>query len=263
MADKIYQKVFDEVGDQISTGVRDAIRGIDSNLAKIASLDAIVEQLEEADEADIFRLVTSLPSTGKAGDYYILLNAVTNKYEEYVWNGTSYDRIGLIADEVYPTLDLINVLHFIPTDSPEYEYSDPSHEHWYTEDPVTHQYVESQDTHTWSSLDFSAVDKSGEGYSSQNPRSLGWYEYDGDEYTQSNDTTVDDGKTYYSATKVYTKDYFWLDDSYKEISSATSGYSNMNPKKLDWYEYDSVSGQYSETLDSSPQQGKSYYAPIS
>lgn len=97
---KLYRKIFDEVGDQISTEVRDAIRNIDGNLAKIQSLDAIVEQLEAADEADIFRLVAELPATGKAGEYYIVLNAASNKYEEYTWNGTSYDKIGTIGDEL-------------------------------------------------------------------------------------------------------------------------------------------------------------------
>lgn len=263
MAKKIYQKVFDEIGDQVSSEVRSAVRHIDANLAKIASLDAIVEQMQEADEADIFRLVPSLPTTGKPGEYYIVLNTTTHKYEEYTWNGTSYDKIGLIGDEIYPTLDLINVFHLISRSSSGYASANPSSEHWYAEDSVTHEFAESQDTHTWSSLDFTAVDKSGEGYSSQNPYSEGWYEYADDEYTPSSDTAVDDGKTYYIATEVYTKDYFQLVSGYKEVSDGTAGYSSMNPKALDWYEYDDVSGQFSPTVDKAPQPNKSYYVAVS
>jgi hypothetical protein len=263
MTEKIYQKVFNEIGDQISSEVRSAVRHIDANLDKIASLDAIVEQMQEADEADIFRLVPSLPTTGKSGEYYIVLNTTTHKYEEYTWNGTSYDKIGLIGDEIYPTLDLTSVFHLVSRSSSGYASANPSSEHWYAEDPETHQIVESQDAHTWSSLDFSAVNKSGEGYSSKNPVTEGWYEYADDEYTPSQDTTVDDGKTYYTATEVYTKDYFQLVAGYKQVSDATAGYSSMNPKALDWYEYDDISEQYSPTVDKTPQLNKSYYVAVS
>ena len=37
----------------------------------------------------------------------------------------------------------------------------------------------------------------------------------------------------------------------------------MNPKALDWYEYDDVSGQFSPTVDKAPQPNKSYYVAVS
>lgn len=258
-----YRRIFDEVNDNVSHDVRNAIASIDRMIKKIESLEEIEEQMREAAEADIFRMVTVLPETGENGVYYIKLNSSTNKYEEWTWNGSTYDKVGQIEDEVYPTLTLIDVMHLIPKDSPEYDVSDPSHEGWYEEDSVTHQIVESQDTHTYSSLDYSAVDDTAEGYSSKNPRSEGWWESDGqDGYVQSQDTSVDDGKTYYSATKVYTKDYYWLEPDYKLVSTANTGYSSMNPKKLDWYEYDDQTYQYTPTLDQSVQALKDYFVSV-
>ena len=45
---------------------------------------------------------------------------------------------------------------------------------------------------------FTAVDKTGEGYSSKNPKSEGWYEKVNTRYFLSEDTTVDANKTYYT-----------------------------------------------------------------
>ena len=45
---------------------------------------------------------------------------------------------------------------------------------------------------------FTAVDKSGEGYSSKNPKTQGWYELVGTRYILSADTTVNADKTYYT-----------------------------------------------------------------
>lgn len=45
---------------------------------------------------------------------------------------------------------------------------------------------------------FTAVDKSGEGYSSKNPKTQGWYELVGTRYILSQDTTVNADKTYYT-----------------------------------------------------------------
>lgn len=48
---------------------------------------------------------------------------------------------------------------------------------------------------------FTAVDKTGEGYSSKNPSVEGWYEKDAnDDYFPSADTEVDNAKTYYTRT---------------------------------------------------------------
>lgn len=45
---------------------------------------------------------------------------------------------------------------------------------------------------------FTAVDKTGEGYSSKNPKTQGWYELVNTRYFPSEDTTVDADKTYYT-----------------------------------------------------------------
>ena len=45
---------------------------------------------------------------------------------------------------------------------------------------------------------FTAVNKSGEGYSSKNPKTEGWYELVGTRYILSADTTVNADKTYYT-----------------------------------------------------------------
>lgn len=45
---------------------------------------------------------------------------------------------------------------------------------------------------------YTAVDKTGEGYSASNPKTSGWFEKDGDNYVATEDTTVDADKTYYS-----------------------------------------------------------------
>lgn len=45
---------------------------------------------------------------------------------------------------------------------------------------------------------FTAVDKTGEGYSSKNPKTEGWYEKVNTRYFLSEDTTVDADKTYYT-----------------------------------------------------------------
>ena len=45
---------------------------------------------------------------------------------------------------------------------------------------------------------YTAVDKTGEGYSASNPKTSGWFEKDGDNYVATEDTTVDAEKTYYS-----------------------------------------------------------------
>lgn len=51
---------------------------------------------------------------------------------------------------------------------------------------------------------YEEVDKTGEGYSSSNPKTLGWYERSGEEgsytYALSDDTEVDNAKTYYTAS---------------------------------------------------------------
>lgn len=47
---------------------------------------------------------------------------------------------------------------------------------------------------------FTAVDSTGEGYSSKNPSTEGWYEKSGDDYVKSHDTTVAAAKTYYTRT---------------------------------------------------------------
>ncbi len=47
-------------------------------------------------------------------------------------------------------------------------------------------------------IHYTAVDKTGEGYSLKNPANEGWYEKEGDNYVLSEDTTVDDNKTYYT-----------------------------------------------------------------
>ena len=49
---KIYRKVFDEIGDQISGSTYDVIRAIDRNLAKIENLEARVSALEESAAGD-------------------------------------------------------------------------------------------------------------------------------------------------------------------------------------------------------------------
>ena len=94
----IYRRVFDEIGDQISSSTYDAIRNIDSDKRKIASLEAIEAQMQQAADNATFQLVTQLPSTGKSDVYYIVLNSTTNRYEEYSWNGTSFDKVGQIGD---------------------------------------------------------------------------------------------------------------------------------------------------------------------
>ena len=256
------KKIFDEICDNISGNAKEWIRNIDRLEKKVASLDAIIDSMEEADENATFQLVQQLPSSGKSGIFYIVLNASTGKYEEYEWNGASFDKVGVIEDGVYPTLMLLDVYHLIGHDEPEYDVSNPASQGWYEQDDVTGQMTVTQDTETWSSISYAEVDKTGEGYSSMNPRSTGWYELDGTDYVHSNDTTVDENKTYYTGTKQFTKDYFFLVSEYKEISSSTPGYSSMNPKKLDWYEHDDISGEYSQTLDQSPVLNKYYYRRV-
>lgn len=257
------RKIMDEICDNISGDAKEWIASIDRLEKKVSSLDAIIESMEEADENATFQLVAQLPSTGKTGIFYIVLNTTSNKYEEYEWNGTAFSKVGTIEDEVYPELLLTTQFYHIDHNSPEYEHADPSHEGWYTEDPETHEYTVSQDTHTYSSITYEAADKTAEGYSSQNPRSIGWCEYDDQtqEYSLSNDTVVDDGKTYYVGTKVYTKEYFVRENDYKLINPDTPGYSGMNPKHLDWYERDSSYGTFSPTTDTTVQNAKDYYVP--
>ena len=44
-----------------------------------------------------FETVTSLPTTGAAGTIYLLSNGSSesqNSYDEYIWNGTSFEKLG-------------------------------------------------------------------------------------------------------------------------------------------------------------------------
>ena len=90
------RKILDEICDNISGDAKEWIRSIDKLEKKVASLDTIIESMEEADANATFQLVTQFPSTGKAGVYYIKLNSTTNKYEEYEWSNSQFVKVGTI-----------------------------------------------------------------------------------------------------------------------------------------------------------------------
>lgn len=257
MTTKKWRAVLDEIGDQISSSVYHSIRNIDRNEARIASLDAIVEQMTEADEADIFRLVPTLPTTGKLGDYYIVLNTTTHKYEEYTWNGTSYDKIGLIGDEVYPTLLTGPVYALMAKDQENYDVYVPVDRNWY--ELVDDEYVQSADTATWVWA-YTEVDKTGAGYSESDPATLGWFVYDNGEYAPASENAVDGEKTYFTRAHSYPKDYYSISSIYAEILATSTGYADMNPKHLDWYEKSGLT--FVPTTDTSVVQDKKYFLYI-
>lgn len=256
MSEKIYSKIFDEVGDQISSSVRQRIRSIDSYLKKIDFLNAVIDQMKDAEANATFQLVSTLPSSGKADTYYIVLNSTSGKYEEYIWNGTAFVKIGLIADEVYPVLQLLPVYHAVDKTGEGYTSKNPSSEGWW-ENVGTQDEALTQDTKSYVDV-YSAVDKEGAGYSSSDPAALGWFESDGaDGYVVSQANSVDADTTYYTWSADTAKTYYTVDSTYFEVSSSSNGYSEMNPKHLDWYEIDN--GLFVSTTDTSVQNGKQYY----
>lgn len=258
---KKWRKVFDEIGDQISSETYTAIRHIDRNEAKIASLDAIVENMRTAEENATFQLVSSLPSSGKADVYYIVLNTTSNKYEEYVWDATSFSKVGLIADAVPPNLVLISVYHAVDKTGSGYSEANPSTEGWW-EGVGTQNTRQTDDTATFV-LVYNAVDSTQAGYSSMNPHDLGWYKSDGnDGYEAADETSPENDVVYYTVSQDTSKTYYTVDENYAEIPSTNANYSEMNPKHLDWYESNDGGETFTATTDMSPANGKKYYLAI-
>lgn len=65
---------------------------------------------------------------------------------------------------------------------------------------------------------YTAVDKTAEGYSSKNPKTEGWYTESGGVYTLTNDTEVDNAKTYYTRSG---EEYAYDDDGHKKYAYDT------------------------------------------
>ena len=259
------RQILDEIGDNHSGAVEKHIRSIEHLEKKVASLETIESQLEQAAEDAMFQLVTSLPATGKADIYYVMLNTTTQKYEEYTWNGTSYDKVGAIGDAVYPTLVTKPGYKGVSKTSSGYSSANPSELEYYERTDGTYTFTATEDTTTRTVSGYSAVSSSSEGYSSANPKTNGWYESDGNDgyqLTNDEDTTTSPEKTYYTqATEDNGKTYWTLTPGYAFVDSSTSGYSSMNPKKLDWYEFDN--GTFEATVDQVPASGKDYYVSVS
>ena len=100
--DVIVKEIIEEIGDMHSSKLQAWFESIGPMVSKIESLEAIIEGMEAAEANATFQLVTELPSTGKQNTYYIMLDSATGKYEEYSWNGSSFDKVGTIGDEVQP-----------------------------------------------------------------------------------------------------------------------------------------------------------------
>jgi len=262
---KKWRAVLDEIGDQISGASRDAIRNIDRNEAKIASLETIEAQMQQAADNATFQLVSSLPAAAdaKADVYYIVLNTTTNKYEEYKKDGASMAKVGFIGDAVYPTLLTGPVYALMAKDQENYDVYVPSERNWYEYDENGDpQYTASSDAHTWVPS-YSAVSSESEGYSSANPKTSGWYESDGNDgyqLTNDEDTTTNSEKTYYTMSHSYIKDYYSVSSIYAEILPSSAGYADMNPKHLDWYEASGLT--YVPTTDTAVVQDKKYFLYI-
>lgn len=259
------RKILDEICDNISGDAKAWIRSIDKLEKKVSSLDAIIDSMEEADDNATFQLVTSLPTaaSAKADVYYIMLNPTTGKYEEYKKEGSSMVKVGLIGDEVYPTLLTGPVYALMAKDQENYDVYVPSQRNWYEYDENGDpQYTLSQDDQTWVPS-YSEVSSESEGYAEANPKTSGWYESDGDggyQLTNDEDTTTNSGKKYYTMSHSYAKDYYSVSSIYAEILTTSPGYADMNPKHLDWYEKSGLT--YVPTTDTSVVQDKKYYLYI-
>ena len=223
---KIYRKVLDEIGDQISAEVYDAIRGIDRNLVKIQSLEAIEAQMKEDADNAMFQLVASLPtaSKAKANVYYIVLNQSTNAYEEYKKEGGSMVKVGDIGDDIYPDLETGPVYALMAKDQPNYDEYVPVNRNWY--EVVDDDYVPSSDTETWVWA-YTEVDKTDVGYSESDPTTLGWFVYDNGDYNPAEGNSVDPEATYFTRAHSYAKDYYAVSDLYAEVLATSAGYASM------------------------------------
>jgi hypothetical protein len=200
--DVIVKEIIEEIGDMHSSKLQNWFESIGPMVSKIESLEAIIEDMEEAEANATFQLVTDLPATGKANVYYIKLNTSTNKYEEYKWESNAFKKVGTISDD---SIAYISTL------------------------PVFHE-----------------VDKTAEGYASEVPVTNGWYELVDGDYVLSDDSEVDNEKTYYV-----------VDAQYRLVDSTDAMYASANPKHADWYEYSN--GVYSASTDTAVANGKSYY----
>lgn len=259
MTTKKWRAVLDEVGDQISSSVYDSIRNIDRNEARIESLMAIEAQMQSAADNATFQLVTQLPTAAnaKADVYYIVLNSTTGKYEEYKKDGSTMAKVGLIGDAVYPTLLTGPVYALMAKDQENYDVYVPVDRNWY--ELVDDEYVQSADTATWVWA-YTEVDKTGAGYSESDPATLGWFVYDNGEYAPASENAVDGEKTYFTRAHSYPKDYYSISSIYAEILASSTGYADMNPKHLDWYERSELT--FVPTTDTSVVQDKKYFLYI-
>lgn len=248
--------IIDEIGDQHSGYVAQAIADIDKMEKKIASLEAIEAQMQEAADNAKFQLVTVLPTTGKSDIYYIRLNTTTNLYEEYLWNGSAFDKVGVMSD--YPIVATKPYYTAVDKTGAGYTAKNPKTEGWYED--VSGTMTATDDTSTTVTT-YTEVDSTTEGYSSMNPTSLGWYTESNGEYTvETSATTPADNVTYYTASTTTPKTYYVLNTSYVLVDSTQTGYENMVPKHLDWLEYDN--GNYVATLDLTPTSQKNYFKTV-
>lgn len=248
--------VLDEIGDQHSSAVDAAIADIDQMEKKIASLEAIEAQMQEAADNAKFQLVTALPSTGKANIYYIMLNSTTNLYEEHLWNGSSYDKVGIMSDN--PVIATKPYYTAVDKSGAGYNAKNPKTEGWYED--VSGTMTATDDTSTTVTT-YTEVDSTQEGYAEMNPTSLGWYTESEGVYTAADVTSPAEGVTYYTASTTTPKTYYVLNASYVLVDSSQAGYANMNPKHLDWIEYSN--GEFVATLDATPTNAKNYFKAVS
>ena len=248
--------VLDEIGDQHSSAVDEAIADIDRMEKKIASLEAIEASMAEAAANAKFQLVTALPSTGKNNIYYIMLNSVTNLYEEYLWNGTAYDKVGTMSDN--PIVATKPYYTAVDKTGTGYEEKNPKTEGWYED--VSGTMTATDDTSTTVTT-YTEVDPTQAGYAEMNPTSLGWYTESDGVYTAADVTSPAENVTYYTASTTTPKTYYELNTSYVLVDPAQDGYANMSPKRLDWLEYDN--GDFVATLDKTPTNAKDYFKPVS
>lgn len=88
----------------------------------------------------------------------------------------------------------------------------------------------------------------------ENPSEEGWYEYNETtkEYSLSEDTTVDNAKTYYEKVEGHT----WT------VYNAVTPTGTENPVTEGWYEYDSTTGEYVLSEDTTVDDSKTYYEAV-
>jgi predicted ribosomally synthesized peptide with SipW-like signal peptide len=107
-----------------------------------------------------------------------------------------------------------------------------------------------------------------ENYNNINPKSMGWYEKNGEgQYVLTNDELTQPNKTYYTKNESPQPD---PDPDpvpvpqflYNEVDKNMENYNNLNPSSFPWYEKSGTEEApvYTATTDNSPDPDKTYYA---